>query len=459
MKSNNMLNRLIYEYYEARILYGFYVCGDQLPSIQRIGGIFHMAPGTVRAGLALLEKNGYIRIDARKAALVVYEAESSDFRRNAAEYFVPRREGIRDLIQAGTLVVEPLWKAGLRCWSESEWETLRQGLSDPDPGAVSMPVQLYILALGALNNGLVLNFYWEIIRYIRFPYLADREEKARAAKALPCTSEEEIIGFLQQELDRSYATVISDLFAFMDQGEEEYGLEGAEPIGFKWDIYRQRPQLRYTMSSRIIREILNGTYPEGSYLPSLPRMAEQYGVGMNTVRRTLEILSCLGMVRSYHGKGTQVCAEPVDIDLSKQEIREGLRMYRESLQFLALTVRGVTQSALEAASPQDRAELKQCLARLIREKKSYLCIERTQVFIEAQCHSAFIRECYGKVRELLAWGYPLGLLRQRDGSLHREHLGTAKLLVRCLEENRAQDYAAECERLMQVEMERLEREM
>lgn len=61
--------------------------------------------------------------------MVVYEAESADFRRNAAAYFVPRREGIRDLIQAQKLLIEPLWQAGLRCWSKAEWEVLLQGLS------------------------------------------------------------------------------------------------------------------------------------------------------------------------------------------------------------------------------------------------------------------------------------------------------------------------------------------
>lgn len=100
MKSGDEFYRLIYEYYEARIRCGFYVRGDRLPSIQKICGIFRMAPATVRAGLRILEKNGYIQMDARRAALVVYEAESADFRRNAAAYFVPRREGIRDLIQA-----------------------------------------------------------------------------------------------------------------------------------------------------------------------------------------------------------------------------------------------------------------------------------------------------------------------------------------------------------------------
>ena len=87
MKSDNGLYKLIYEYFETRLLYGYYACGDSLPSIARIGDMFRMAPGTVRSALALLEKKGYIRIDARKTARVIYEAPRVSFRKNAALYF------------------------------------------------------------------------------------------------------------------------------------------------------------------------------------------------------------------------------------------------------------------------------------------------------------------------------------------------------------------------------------
>ena len=342
MKSGDGVYRLIYEYYEARIRCGFYVCGDRLPSIQKICGIFRMAPATVRAGLRILEKNGYIKMDARKAALVVYKAESADFRRNAAAYFVPRREGIRDLIQAQRLLIEPLLQAGMRRLSRAEWEVLLQGLSDPGPGSVSMPVQLYILALKALNNGLIINCYWEVIRYIRYPYLTNWEERQRPALDLPGTSRDEIIDLLQQ-------------------------------------------------------------------------LAGTYGVGVNTVRRTLELLSRLGLVRSHHGKGTLVCAQPGEIDLGSPELRDSFRLYRESLQFLALTIRPVARCALESAAPEAAAELKQRLS-CLKEEERCLCLERVLDFIGVQCPSMFVRECYGMVRQLTAWGYPLELQRRKTGA-------------------------------------------
>lgn len=91
-----------------------------------------------------------------------------------------------------------------------------------------------------------------------------------------------------------------------------------------WEQFRNRPQRRYSLASRIIREIIHGSYPASSYLPSLPQMVDRYGVGMNTIRRALDILEDLGMTRSYHGKGTIVCPEPEKIEAPGRKIREGI---------------------------------------------------------------------------------------------------------------------------------------
>ena len=124
------------EYFETRILYGFYVYGDRLPSIQKLCVIFAMAPATIRSALGQLEKQGYIKVDARKGSEVIYQASPAKFRENAARYFGVRREGIADLFQSAELLFEPLWETRI-----------------------------------IMSNGLAQNLYWEVIRYLRFPYL------------------------------------------------------------------------------------------------------------------------------------------------------------------------------------------------------------------------------------------------------------------------------------------------
>lgn len=454
MKQEAGLYRLVSEYYEARILNGFYACGENLPSIPKICSVFHMAPATIRAALACLEKSGYIRVDARKAARVVYQAESAGFRENAARYFVPRRDGILDLYQSGQLLFVPLWEAGLRRWEEKDWEELRRDLMDPPAEAVSMPVQFFILALRALDNGLILNLYWEVIRYIRFPYLANREEGHWVRQNLQDLSREEVIALLRGKLETRYRRSVDSLVAYLDRARDEYALEDIAPVPFQWRIYRQRPQLRYTLVSRIIREIYTGVFPGGGYLPSLPQMAERYGVALNTVRRALSVLNCLGLTRSYQGKGTMVCEQPLDgIDVTKPEIRGGLQLFLDSLQILEMTVRQVSLYTLERAGQEKRELLAQRFFQLEQEQKSYLGFELCLAFVERECPLAIVRECYSKLRELLAWGYPFTLRRLKKYGMNREYADTMKGFGQMLRDGQLAGFADGWKTLMTRETE------
>ncbi|MCA5964709.1 winged helix-turn-helix domain-containing protein [Blautia sp. RD014234] len=79
MKKDKGLYELIYEYYESRILFGYYKYGDSLSSVSVICSTFQVGRNTVRAALAKLEEKGYIVTEERRAAEVVYRGTSEEF--------------------------------------------------------------------------------------------------------------------------------------------------------------------------------------------------------------------------------------------------------------------------------------------------------------------------------------------------------------------------------------------
>lgn len=451
MKIDGKLYELVYEYFEARILYGFYRYGDSLPSIVKIGSIFNMAPATVRMALSLLEKNGYVRVDAKRTAKVVYQAEPAQFRENAARYFASRKEGILDLTQSGKLLVEPLWEKGMGLWSDEGWELLQNGLTTNVPGAVSMPIKFYILILGTLKNRLVLNLFWEIIRYIRFPYLESIKTPPPIFPALKGQSRESVLSFLKQKFEAAYTRATGSLFAFIKEAQADYAMTDLAAVPFRWDIYRQRPQLRYTLACGVIRQIMYGQYPIGSYLPSLPHMAEQYGVGIDTVRRTLRILNSLGVTRSFHGVGTMVCMRPGPIDFNDTELREGIRLYRESLQLLALTIWPVSVYTLEAVGKDRRQALLKDYELMRANKKSYTCFEIFLSFVENECPLAVVRECYSKLLELQAFGYPIVLQRLKGYRVEDEYAAVGSWMEQALREDKITVFADVWKALLEQE--------
>ncbi len=57
---------------------------------------------------------------------------------------------------------------------------------------------------------------------------------------------------------------------------------------------------------QLLKMMLNGTFPGGSWLPSEPKLAAQLGVSRMTLRQALELLQEDGLIQKHHGKGNFV---------------------------------------------------------------------------------------------------------------------------------------------------------
>ena len=419
MEKTNELYELLYEDFESRILFGFYRYDEQLLSLQQLRDIFHMGRNTVQSALDKLEKNGYIETQERKIARVAYRGTREVFRENTAKYFVPRKEGILDFCYAGELLFNPMWEIAIHNPDADIVDYLKKIHGAESAMMVAMPIKLYLDVLRTFHNDLLLNLYWQCLRYLNFLYPSKREIRTG-------TIAEEVLSVrtmddLKTEFDSYIDSAQNKVIDFIESARGEYHLEAVPQIPFKWNIYRSRPQVRYTLATVVIREIIWERYPVGSYLPSLPNMAEQYQVSLSTVRRTVAVLNSLGVTRTYMGIGTKVCLEPMDLNLlKKDEIRENMLLHGEGLQILALTVRGVALFTLESATKEKRDELLQEIRKLHGKTSSILCIDVLLSFISRECPSAMIRECYDKLRELAVWGYILSAVLMSTGQLDND---------------------------------------
>lgn len=441
MKSSDELYKLVYDYFSIRIRFGFYACNDSLPSMPKICARFHLAIPTVRTALAQLERDKYIKVEAARAARVIYEAKPEEIKKNVAQYFLSREEGLRDVAQGGLLLIEPLWEAALQQWEEKDWARFRQLLAEPEPGTLFMPVGLYIIVLSSLNNKLLLNLYWEMVRYICFPYLAEERSAQNMRREIEGMTNDQVIAYLKKEYLGEYRQATETLYAFLEKARVEYPESTIQRIPFSWNIYRQRPQLRYTLAASVISAVMKGQYPVGSYLPSLPQMAEHYGVAVSTVRRTLQILAGLGVTKSFHGKGTMICMCGDAIDFSRPELQGILSIYTESLQLLSLTARTVSVYTLRSAPADATKQLARQLLQKQREKKSYLLCDIYLTFISVYCPCPMVRECYRKIKELLACGYPVTLQRVKAHGLDKEYRMTVTSAVKALKDGDFEAFA------------------
>ena len=450
--SDKLIYNLVYDYYETRILMGVCRYGENLPSIPKIRETFRMAPRTVRAALTRLEENGYIEITARKPARVIYQANAEQLRENAAMYFVPRRAGLIDFCGAGLLLVEPVWLYAQNSLDKDSWERLKKRMSEEWMMDLSVSTRLHLHVFYELQNKLFLNFYWELLRYIRFPYLSRRDMHQERDRELLTDGKENESEFMRITFEDDFNASMRKLLEFCADAEGEYGLKEREPIPFCWNIYWQRPQLCYTLVSRIIVKIMNGTYPVGSSLPSLAQMAKQLNVSYRTLRRTLSILDSLGVISSHQGKVAKVCLEVGTVDFERTEVKEGLRLYRDSLQFMALTVRPVLLYTLQNVEQEQRDLLADGLETIYRQDACYLCFKLVGDFIITNCPLATVRECYRVLSEFIVWGYPFVLRRAERPNLQEEYAAVIYKAKNLLKDGEMEGFADTWKSLLEQDL-------
>ncbi|MDO5376227.1 FadR/GntR family transcriptional regulator [Staphylococcus rostri] len=67
-----------------------------------------------------------------------------------------------------------------------------------------------------------------------------------------------------------------------------------------------RPKIYEQIANRLIEQIENGVLQEGERLPSIQKLAKEYGVSNASVREALNALRIIGLVEMKHGYGTFV---------------------------------------------------------------------------------------------------------------------------------------------------------
>lgn len=80
-------------------------------------------------------------------------------------------------------------------------------------------------------------------------------------------------------------------------------------------MVRNSEHLYLKLSDALAEQILDGTLPEGSLLPSERVLCQTHGISRTTVRQALQDLSKKGYIKAIHGKGTVVIRPQIQQEL------------------------------------------------------------------------------------------------------------------------------------------------
>ena len=69
---------------------------------------------------------------------------------------------------------------------------------------------------------------------------------------------------------------------------------------------------------------------------------------------------------------------------------------------------------------------------MLEQGHSYRCFETMLMFVKEECPLAMVRECYGRIADLVAWGYPFARLMLPEGELGNAYAFRVEQMADCL---------------------------
>ena len=413
MQSEQQYSNLIYEYFFMRIQFGYYHCGDYLPSIDNLCREFCVSAQTVKIALQRLRAEGYIDMHNGRSTKVIFEQDPERARQAMIRYFSRRIQGFEDLYQSTRLIIMPLMLEGFH---QAGPEAL-DGLSRLAAGNSADDVlQFFCFLLQQIDNPLAMNLYWETSIYWGLLFLKQGGEKdlsdiplmhegmRRCIELARAKDWCRLYGQLRDFRQISVGNALEKLAGSILPSADE------EQIPFVWRIYRDRPQVCYSLASRLLHEIYVGGFREDSYLPSYEKLSEQFGVSVSTVRRTVKTLNQLGAAQSINGKGTRIfgIGEPCRVpDLKSPSVRRNLAYFFQAFELVAYSCEAVMRDTLDAAAPGEKRKLLSQLEEAIETGNTDLTLWQCLLFMANHSRLHGVRTVYKNIYGLFLWGYPL----------------------------------------------------
>lgn len=415
MRNEQQFSNLIYEYFLQRIHLGYYTYGSTLPSIETMCREFSVSPQTVKKALQCLRVEGYIAMHNGRSTRVLFRETQQECRAFTQKYYSERRDVFPDLYRMVEQVINPLLAEGIYRMDD---EDLAYVAHLTEHAKSSYLMHLYCFTLQKLENPLLMNLFWESALFQGFPFVQEAEDANIYNNSLTRGILRKIIA-CKKAGDRNGVRRI--LYLFQGDGFKRtyeyikaehcvHSVPKKEQISFTWRIYRGRPQLCYSLAVRLLHEIYIGEYRDEEFLPSYAKMADKYDASVSTMRRTVRLLTELGVVQPINGRGIRIFAIGTQVqepDFTSPEVRQNLALFYQAFELIIFSCEAVICDTLRSLGSEEKAELRSHLEGYVASSHCQFSLWCILITIAMRNPLKSIREVYAKLYGLFLWGYPL----------------------------------------------------
>lgn len=460
MKKDYELNEIVYDIMALQIRFGTYRYSDHLPTIEEASKLLLVSIDTVRSAYLLLKNNGYITLTKKGGAEVKRNYSDEDIEQHIQLFFSQRYEIMSDVSHAlKPLLCNAHWTA-LKNLSPDMLDKVEQLAVRSDVPPLHSMLHHLQYNYGALKNDLLMRLVLQIFLFFHAPFLSIPENMNYfTGKPSPLIDMISLCrhknwSALYKAIDEYYEYLC---FALDDFCRRRIKYSAPSPKdNFVWNAYEKPSQVCYTLGMKILASISSGTYPAGSFLPSLTQMAEQYQVSVSTVRRTISLLNSIGTVNSMARVGTQVLPLHESLEccnFSDPIVRRRLIAFEQSFQLLAFSCRLSLQTAELSLITETVQKIWKAEVERIKQLQRYdMIVYRSLELVARYSCSHTVRTVYSEAMRQLFWGYPLLNIHGRLDAAKAFYLPYIKDFQNCMDTGDIQRFAVRLEELLYLEV-------
>lgn len=437
MESGQDFAGFIYEYFLRCFQFKRYEYGDVLPSINTYCQKFNVADQTVKSALKQLRAEGYISVQQGRPARVIFQLTDQESNGYIRQFFSERWNAFSDLCQTVGGVFQPLLLESFRRFDASDYDILSPFAERAD---LENLIHFFCFVLQKMKNPLILNLFWECLLFLGFPYISDRTLEYYSAAIARKRLQDIICAAKAQDWPRfvEFLSVFWREFAASAINSIKPNLlsiPADRQISFTWRIYRGRPQLCYNLATRFMYEIYLGCYRGQQFLPSYEKLAKEYNVSLNTVRRTVRLLTQLGVTLPISGKGIRIFSledHTEQPDLTVPAIVRNLALFFQSFELLLYSCEDIVRRTLLSLNQEEKNKLLAQLKSYIDSGNCKLAPWCIMICVAVRAPLQGFRKIYANIYGLALWGYPLKTSRGKYPAVDDKAVWLAKAVVEYL---------------------------
>lgn len=360
MNQNQQLYHYLYQTITSQIFNGTFIHGQEFPSQREICLRYNVGITTVRKVMKLLAEEGYIHTAQGQPSVVSYCASKETH----AAYLAKSRDEITDAYKGLGLLMPILYREGAKQCNVSDllfFDGILNNLSEQMElqDHYQLANDFFTAMLGPLKNKLIIDLELDSENYLHVPYipLPGVDNPFATTVARTQTWFKNAISQIEQKQFDDFCDGASQLYIDSSERVDSYlsalgkytGENQKKNEEICWFRIKEHSELYARLAMTIVRRIIAGEFDSQPYLPSIPKLMQEYGVTKNTARRAVNLLNSLGIAHTLDKKGSVITPEgntgfKSELNLAEPIIQERISFFLEALQIVALTARSCAAS-------------------------------------------------------------------------------------------------------------------